>query len=409
MFTSKDRMAADGHAGNSQVRAWRLSLAAALWLMVPFDLLASLGMDIYLPAVPEMPQALATTPAVVQLTLSLYMLVLGFGQLVFGPLSDRVGRRPVLLCGALLFTLSSAGLAATASAPIFVMLRVLQAAGGAAALVATFATIRDVYGARDDVVGIYALFGGILAFVPAVGPILGAVIDHLTGWRGIFLTLAALCALAGSHAMLRWPETRPDGSVGLRWSDLATILRHGPFWIHSFGSATAYGAFFVYFSTASQILIARHGLSPAAFSLVFGTVALVMIVTASFTARLAAHHGERSCLQWGVMLIMAGAGLLALSEMLAAASIPAFIAPVWAIAVGISLTVAVTTNGALRPFDRMAGTATAVNSCLQSLIVTGLGTLAVLVLPVETAWPLVGFCIVAGLIALGLACRLPAT
>ncbi len=404
MFSMKNRVAA-GRPGD----VWSLSLIAALWLMVPFDLLASLGMDIYLPVVPEMPQALATTPAVVQLTLSFYMLVLGFGQLLFGPLSDRFGRRPVLLCGALLFTLSSAGLAMTASAPVFAALRVLQAAGGAAALVATFATIRDVFGAREDVVGIYALFGGILAFVPAFGPVLGAAIDHLAGWRAIFAVLAGLCALAGLHAAGRWTETRPAGAQALRLRHLGTILGHGPFWIYSFGSATAYGAFFVYFSTASQILIERHGLSPTAFSLVFGTVALVMIVTSRFSARLAARWGARGCLRRGVLLIMASALPLAVSETLLPASSLAFIVPVWVMAVGISLTVAVTTDGALRPFAQMAGTAIAVNGCLESLIVTGLGTLAVLALPAATAWPLIGFCLAAGLLSLGLAGRLPPT
>ena len=85
----------------SKARPWDYSLPAALMLLAPFDILASLAMDIYLPVVPDIPGQLSTTPAVVQLTLSLYMAVLGLGQLAFGPLSDRIGRRPVLLGGAL--------------------------------------------------------------------------------------------------------------------------------------------------------------------------------------------------------------------------------------------------------------------------------------------------------------------
>ncbi|MGO7209071.1 MFS transporter, partial [Rhizobium ruizarguesonis] len=83
-----------------KIQPWTYSLPAALLLMAPFDILASLAMDIYLPIVPVMPGALGTSPAVIQLTLSLYMLVLGVGQMVFGPISDIVGRRPVLLGGA---------------------------------------------------------------------------------------------------------------------------------------------------------------------------------------------------------------------------------------------------------------------------------------------------------------------
>lgn len=95
---------------------WNFSLSTAIVLMAPFDLLASLAMDIYLPIVPAMPAILDTSPSTVQLTLSLYIAVLGLGQLAFGPLSDRIGRRPVLLGGALLFALSSLTLAVTTSA-----------------------------------------------------------------------------------------------------------------------------------------------------------------------------------------------------------------------------------------------------------------------------------------------------
>jgi MFS transporter, DHA1 family, chloramphenicol/florfenicol resistance protein len=107
-------------------KTWTYSLRLSLLMLAPFDLLASLGMDVYLPVVPQMPAALHSTPATIQLTLSFYMLVLGCGQLVFGPLSDWLGRRPVLLGGALLFSISSAALAATASGPVFVWLRVAQ-------------------------------------------------------------------------------------------------------------------------------------------------------------------------------------------------------------------------------------------------------------------------------------------
>src|SRR6478736_2468576 len=109
---------------NQNSPTWTYSLPAALLLMAPFDILASLAMDIYLPVVPAMPGILDTTPAVIQLTLSLYMIVLGLGQIVFGPISDRIGRRPVLISGALLFGAASFLLAGTSSAPLFVGLRV---------------------------------------------------------------------------------------------------------------------------------------------------------------------------------------------------------------------------------------------------------------------------------------------
>lgn len=195
---------------------WGYSLPAALVLMAPFDLLASLAMGIYLPAVATMPRTLGTTPAIVQLTLSLYLLGIGVGQVLFGPVSDQIGRRPVLLGGALMFAASSALLASTTWAAGFVALRLVQALSASAALVATFATIRDVYGDRPEGATLYGTFGSMLAFVPALGPIPGAALLVGFGWQSIFCLLAFLTVPPATHAVFRWHETKPDGDGGGR-------------------------------------------------------------------------------------------------------------------------------------------------------------------------------------------------
>jgi DHA1 family florfenicol/chloramphenicol resistance protein-like MFS transporter len=334
------------------------------------------------------------------------MVVLGVGQMLFGPLSDRVGRRPVLLGGVLLFVTASAALAQTTCAPAFVAWRVVQAAGGAAALVVTFATVRDVYAARREGAVIYGLLGSMLAVVPAFGPVLGALVDHALGWRAIFLMLAGLGAAAGLHALLRWPETRPPGG-GVKLARVGAILRNAPFWTYTVGFSAAMGTFFVYFSTAPRLLIDRLALSPLAFSLLFATVALVMIITSRFGARLAQRWGTRGCLRRGMGLLFFSAILLAAGQMIAFPSVWAFLPPMWIAAAGISVTCAVTANGALRPFGDVAGTAVAIHYCLQSVIVSAAGTLLVLWLPGDTAWPLVAFSRAAALLTLGLARHLP--
>ncbi|MFT9638179.1 CmlA/FloR family chloramphenicol efflux MFS transporter [Alcaligenes phenolicus] len=375
---------------SSSRSSWAYTLPAALLLMAPFDILASLGMDIYLPVVPAMPELLGTTPAIIQLTLSLYMLLLGAGQLIFGPLSDRIGRRPVLLTGAVLFVLASTAAALSSSAWAFVGFRVLQALGASATLVALFATVRDVYADRPEGVVIYSLFSSILAFVPALGPIAGALIARMGGWQAIFLSLAAMGLIAWIHALCRWQETRPAKPLHSQQCALA-VFKSPAFWVYTLGFSTGMGTFFVYFSTAPRVLIGQAGYSEVDFSLAFASVALVMIATTRLSKTFVARWGTAGSLRRGMGLIALAALLLAAGQLLLEPSFSSFILPMWLAAMGIVMTVSVTANGALAPFNDVAGSAVAIYFCVESLIVSVFGTLAVTLLGGDTAWPLVVF------------------
>lgn len=371
---------------------WAYSLPTTLLLMAPFDILASLGMDIYLPVVPAMPRNLGTTSNVIQLSLSLYMILLGLGQIVFGPLSDRIGRRPILLTGALLFTGASFCLALSSTPLPFLLFRTLQAIGASAVLVTTFATVRDVYGERPESTIIYGMFTSMLAFVPALGPIAGALIANMLGWRAIFLALGSIGILAGLRALFMWHETHsPQRSSKDR--SILPILGSVTFWTYTLGFSAAMGAFFVFFSTAPRVLINNAKYSEIHFSLIFATVAVVMIITGYFVKQVVSIWSIEGCLIRGMLTIITGAIVLFISQLFLAPSFASFVLPMWIIAVGIVLTGSVTANGALADFADRAGSAVAYYFCIQSLITGLVGTSVVILFDGGTPLPLAVYCL----------------
>lgn len=326
----------------------------------------------------------------IQLTLSLYMVMLGVGQVVFGPISDRIGRRPVLLAGAVLFAAASLGAASSSTAAPFVIFRLLQAVGASAALVATFATVRDVYADRPEGVVIYGLFSSMLAFVPALGPVAGALIAGNFGWRAISIVLAALSVPAILNAALRWHETLPEDQAVARRSVLP-VCASLQFWTYTLAFSAAMGTFFVFFSTAPRVLIDRAGYSELRFSIAFATVAVVMIVVTRFAKAFVARWGIAGSVARGMALLLCGAVVLGLGQILGSPSFGSFIVPMWVMAVGIVLTASVTANGALAGFNDIAGSAFAFYFCIQSLVVGTAGTLAVTLSNGDSAWPLISY------------------
>jgi DHA1 family florfenicol/chloramphenicol resistance protein-like MFS transporter len=248
--------------------------------------------------------------------------------------------------------------------------------------------VRDVYAGRPESSTIYGLLGSILSFVPALAPIAGALIADRFGWRAIFLVIGLLSVAALFNAGMRWHETRPAATAKIALRPILTSL---PFWVYTVGFSTAMGAFFVFFSTAPRILIDKAGFSGIAFSFVFATVALVMIVTARFAKHFVMRWGIAGSLARGMAVLLSGAMLLVFGELFLQPSLVSFVVPMWIIAIGIVLATAVTANGALDAFGDTAGTAVALYCCVESIIVGVAGTFFVLLLGGDSAWPLAAY------------------
>ncbi|WP_345870594.1 multidrug effflux MFS transporter [Shewanella algae] len=380
---------------------WNYSFLYSLVLLVPFDLLASLGMDLYLPAVNDIGTSFKVGREQVQLTLTMYMALLGLGQLLFGPLSDKFGRRPIVVIGAVLYSLSSLAIPLSPNFDYFLGLRLLQSLSASALLVAAFATVRDVFAEREEGVVVYAIMGSVLACVPAVAPFLGALIEKQWHWQGIFYFLGIFAAVVAVHTVFKWPETRPAKNQPFRFNSLFTILGSKTFIGYTLAYATAMGTFFAYFSTSPSVLMDTLSLSKVEFSLWFGSVAVVMILTTRFVKPLVGRWGIRGTVFRGLAGLFVSGLILYLCEWLFGVTLLGFMLPMYLIGVNIALTCAVSANGALHAFSASAGLATALYYALESLYLSLMVSVLIKLIPPGTSATIAVYIFISSLLAAG--------
>jgi MFS transporter, DHA1 family, multidrug resistance protein len=252
--------------------------------------LAPLSIDMYLPALTALEQIFATDAGHVQLTLAAFFVAFALGQLVYGPLADRYGRKPVLYIGLCLYTLTSLGCSLADSIDHLIGLRFLQAFGASAGVVVARAVVSDRYAAREAA-GIYSAMMLVMGAAPMLAPMLGGYLMLLLGWDAIFEVLAAFGVVALLLVWRRMPETHGANtklpltlrSVTLRY---ASLLENRRFLGYTFASGLAMSGMFAYIASAPFIFIDYFGMRPEHFSWLFGINALGFIATAQLNARL---------------------------------------------------------------------------------------------------------------------------
>jgi MFS transporter, DHA1 family, multidrug resistance protein len=233
--------------------------AVPLWLLGVLTFSGPVGMHIFVPALPAAAKDLHATPAALELTISLYILGLAVGQLIYGPVSDRFGRRPALLAGLSIFTIASIAALFAPDVHTLVLARFFQALGGCSGLVLARAIIRDTSQAHEAARRL-ALTNLLVTAGPAVAPLIGSGLNALWGWRTI---LAGLAALGVANFVLAWrmlPETRPEAlfvSASRYARDYVGLLRSREFLGYAVGGACATTSLYAFIACAPFIFIDR--------------------------------------------------------------------------------------------------------------------------------------------------------
>ncbi|WP_328292078.1 multidrug effflux MFS transporter [Kineococcus sp. NBC_00420] len=288
-----------------------------LKLLVTLALLSAIGpfaVDMYLPTFPDLAGDLSTSAARVQLTLTTFMLGMAAGQLVLGPLSDRLGRRRLLLAGSAVTFLAGIVCALTPSIGVLVLARLVQGLAGAAGLVIGRAVVADLATGRAAARA-FSTLGVIGGVAPVVAPLLGGLIAGHGGWRGIFgvTALAALAMVVAAYFVV--PETLPrerrhaGGVRDVVVTAKAVLSRRG--YVGYVGTLVlVFGTVFSYVSASPFVLQNVVGLSTGTYSLVFATNALGIAAGGAVSTRLLRRHGPSQILAAGVLIqVVCAAGL----------------------------------------------------------------------------------------------------
>ena len=204
-----------------------------LLLLMALTSIGPTTLNVVVPALPEMANRLASDVATIQLTVSVYLLALAAGQLAMGPLSDRFGRRPVMLMGLTLTAAASVLAISVGTVGSLIAARVLQALGASAGIVVSRAIIRDLFD-RNRAAAMIGLVATVMVVVPTFGPLIGGLLDTGFGWESIFIFTAASSALVVAWALFALPETRglnvPPGAQQGFLRGLAELGRSAKFW-----------------------------------------------------------------------------------------------------------------------------------------------------------------------------------
>lgn len=338
-----------------------------------------LSTDMYLPALPDIRAAFSVDTAAVQMTLSIFLVGLAVAHLILGPLSDRFGRRPVLIGGMALYTLASIACVLAPTIEILMVARLVQAFGVCAGGVVGRAVVRDIHG-RIEAARMLSHISTAIAVAPLVAPLVGGHLAVSFGWASVFWTMAAIGLFVFIATFLMLPETNTqpmaDALNPRRFAaNYKTLLSSAHYRAYLFATAFCFSGLFAFISGSSFILIETLGMAPDHFGFAFGFVVVGFMVGSHLSGRWVKRLGiERLVAIGGRVAMLTGLVALALS-LLAPVSIFSVVAPMTLYLACVGMILPSSMAGAIAPYPTMAGAASALVGFVQMLMAAGAGAL----------------------------------
>ena len=368
---------------------WPHNPIKTVFILAPIVFSLALALDTYMPVIPEMRVFFDTTPEVVQLTLSLFFLVTGLGQLILGPLSDQFGRCKILLPSVILFLIASLLCANANHITWLIVFRVLQAIGTCGMSVTAFAIVRDAFHGKQSAM-IYSFLNGAISISPILGPIIGLGLAAIFPWRAIFYFLAILALMILFVVILFVSEsTKPENRIKINFSLIYryySIGRSATFWMYIMPAIAGVSAFFTLFSMTPYIIETLHE-TPGKIGIFFGMAGASFLIGSVISGTIVHRIGVFKTTCYGTLMIFCSGILLVGIYLINGLSLWGFFGPSLLATFGCALTTGSGASGALEPFGKYPGTASAMFGALElggSAIIGSIATLSL----INTPYPL---------------------
>jgi DHA1 family bicyclomycin/chloramphenicol resistance-like MFS transporter len=362
-------------------------------LLAALTAVGPLSTDMYLPSLPDIARALGASTPQVQLTISAYLIGFACGQILYGPISDRHGRKPVLLAAVALFCAATVVCMLATSIEMLIVARIAQALGGSGAVVLTRAIVRDLYsGARAG--RELSLIGSVMALAPVLAPIGGGALQTAFGWQSIFVVLAAAGVAGLGVVWTLLPETlqkrdAQSASASSMLQSYRLVLTNRVFLAYLGLGSFSYAGLFAWISGSSFVLQNLYGLTPFVFGCIFAVASLGYLTGSGIAARLVTRLGLDGMAGCGSAALALGGVLACASVALGLTSSLSLVIPVAVFLAGLGMVLPQSIAGAITPFPERAGTASSLFGFIQQTGAAVCGALVAALLG-KTAWPMVG-------------------
>lgn len=357
----------------------KLPSTATVVALAAVTALGPLATDMYLPAMPAMADALNTGPDRIQLTLSLYMAGFALAQLVCGPISDRFGRRPVMIAGLSLFLAASLLCAWAPNVEWLLVGRFLQAFGGAAGPVLARASVRDIHG-PIEAGRILSYMASTMALAPALAPVVGAGLLLFFGWESVFVVLALYAAVMLAVLIFMLPEPlaqerRQSIHPKAVLANFRLLLTQRAFIGYTLVNAAAFSGLFAYLSGSSFVLIEYLGVAPTLYGVMFTLIVAGFFVGTLVSGRYSHRLGRDRLVTLGSVICATGGVVMAGLATVGVHHPWAVVGPHMVFMLGVGILMPQTMAGALAPNPQCAGAASSLFGFLQMTIAAVVGGL----------------------------------